>query len=94
MRSIPRKPCGGYDWNPLPDGRYYIEWYENARRCRLPGGKTAAEALEAQRRERHELEGRKLGVPGFETVGEQPSQSLAEVERSMGNQVPRFAGTA
>jgi hypothetical protein len=26
--------------------------------------------LEAQRRKRHELEGRKLGVPGFETAGE------------------------
>ena len=31
---------------------------------------TAAQALEAQRRKRHELEGRDLGVPGFEKAGE------------------------
>ncbi len=79
MRSIPRKPSGGYDWNTLPDGRYYVEWYENGKRCRLPGGKTAAEALEAQRRKRHELEGRKLGVPGFETVDDQPKRKLLAV---------------
>jgi hypothetical protein len=29
-----------------------------------------SQALEAQRRKRHELEGRKLGVLGFETAGE------------------------
>ena len=33
-------------------------------------GVTAAQALEAQRRKRHELEGRNLGIPGFETAGE------------------------
>ena len=29
-----------------------------------------AQALEVQRRKHHELEGRKLGIPGFETAGE------------------------
>src|SRR5712692_8766050 len=28
MRSIPRKQSGNWDWNSLPDGRYYVEWYE------------------------------------------------------------------
>jgi integrase/recombinase XerD len=37
---------------------------------RESAGVTAAQALEAQRRKRHELDGRKLGVPGFETAGE------------------------
>ena len=70
MLSIPRNPKGNYDWNALPDGRYYIEWYLGGTRRRAGAGVTTAQALEAQRRKRHELEGRKLGVPGFETAGE------------------------
>src|SRR6201997_571191 len=70
MLSIPRNPKGNYDWNALPDGRYYVEWYVGGMRRREGAGVTAAQALEAQRRKRHELEGRKLGVPGFETAGE------------------------
>ncbi|HYM10112.1 MAG TPA: hypothetical protein VEU62_05255 [Bryobacterales bacterium] len=31
LRSIPRKPSGGYDWNDLPGGRYLVEWYEGLR---------------------------------------------------------------
>ena len=42
------------------------------KRRRESAGVTAAQALEAQRRKRHELEGRKLGVPGFELAGEAP----------------------
>ena len=38
----------------------------------VAAGVTAAQALEAQRRKRHELEGRKLGIPGFELAGEAP----------------------
>jgi hypothetical protein len=40
---------------------------------------TAAQALEAQRRKRHELEGRKLGIPGFETAGEEPKKPALHV---------------
>jgi hypothetical protein len=39
-------------------------------RRQVSAGVTAAQALEVQRRKRHELEGRKLGIPGFETAGE------------------------
>jgi hypothetical protein len=39
-------------------------------RRRASAGVTTAQALEAQRPKRHELEGRKLGLSGFETVGE------------------------
>jgi len=72
LRSIPRNGKGNYDWNALPDGLYLIEWYAGGKRRRESAGVTAAQALEAQRRKRHELEGRKLGIPGFELAGETP----------------------
>lgn len=80
LRSIPRKPTGGYDWNALPDGRYYVEWHEMAKRRRESAGTTIAEAQEAQRRKRHELDGRKLGLPGFEP---QPQASNQPVQASV-----------
>ena len=70
MFSIPRNAKGNYDWNAIADGRYYVEWYIGGTRRREGAGVTAAQALEAQRRKRHELEGRNLGVPGFEKAGE------------------------
>jgi len=70
LYSIPRNAKGNYDWNALPEGLYLIEWRAGGKRRRESAGVTAAQALEAQRRKRHELEGRKLGVPGFETAGE------------------------
>src|SRR6202035_4092361 len=54
----------------IADGRYYVEWYVGGTRRRVSAGVTAAQALEVQRRKHHELEGRKLGIPGFETAGE------------------------
>lgn len=72
LLSIPRNAKGNYDWNALPDGLYLIEWYAQGKRRRAAAGVTAAQALEAQRRKRHELEGRKLGIPGFELAGEGP----------------------
>ena len=36
LRSIPRKPSGGYDWGALPDGRYFVEWYEAGKRTADP----------------------------------------------------------
>ena len=59
LRSIPKRPSGHYDWNALPEGTYFIEWRENGQRKREPAGITAAQAIEAQRRHRHELEGRR-----------------------------------
>ena len=70
LLSIPRNTKGSYDWNALPEGLYLIEWRAGGKRRRESAGVTAAQALEAQRRKRHELEGRKLGIPGFETAGE------------------------
>ena len=75
LRSIPRKPSGGYDWTALPDGRYFVEWREEGKRRREAAGVTAAEALEAQRKKRHELEGRKLGIPGY---GPAPASPAAQ----------------
>ena len=76
LRSIPRKLTGGYDWSALPDGRYFIEWYDKGKRRRQAAGATVAEAQEAQRRKRHELEGRNLGVPGFESGPQLNNQYL------------------
>jgi integrase len=70
LLSIPRNAKGNYDWNALAEGLYLIEWRAGGKRRRESAGVTAAQALEAQRRKRHELEGRKLGVPGFEAAGE------------------------
>jgi hypothetical protein len=79
MFSIPRNAKGNYDWNAIADGRYYVEWYAGGTRRREGAGVTAAQALEAQRRKRHELEGRKLGVPGFEAAGETPRKAPLHV---------------
>ena len=55
----------------LPDGLYYIEWYLAGKRRRDQAGRTASQALEAQRRKNHDLEGRQLRVLGFEHAGEE-----------------------
>jgi integrase len=60
--SVPRTDKGGYDWNALPDGRYFVEWWVGGRRKREAGGGTATEALEVARRRKHALEGRALGL--------------------------------
>lgn len=44
LRSIPREPSGGYDWGALPDGRYFIEWYEAGKRLPAKAGVTVAQA--------------------------------------------------
>ena len=63
MFSIPRNAKGNYDWNAIADGRYYVEWYVGGTRRREGAGVTAAQALEAQRRKRHELEGPQTRCP-------------------------------
>lgn len=70
LLSLPRNAKGNYDWNAFPQGLYLIEWYAGGKRRRESAGVTAAQALDAQSRKKHELEGRKLGVPGFEKAGE------------------------
>jgi integrase/recombinase XerD len=60
--AIPRNTKGGYDWSALPEGRYYLDFYERGKRKREAAGSTATEALEAVRRKKHSLEGRALGV--------------------------------
>jgi integrase/recombinase XerD len=60
--AIPRKKSGDYDWSALPEGRYFVEWYERGKRKREAGGGTAAEAQEVARRRRHAIEGRALGL--------------------------------
>jgi hypothetical protein len=74
LLSLPRNAKGNYDWHALPQGLYLIEWYMGGKRRRESAGVTAAQALEAQRRKRYELEGRHLGVPGFEQAGEAPKK--------------------
>ena len=65
MFSFSRNAKGNYDWNAFADGRYYVEWYVGGTRRRVSAGVTAAQALEVQRRNHHELEDRKLGIPGL-----------------------------
>lgn len=60
--AIPRNKKGDYDWTALPEGRYFVEWYERGKRKREAGGGTAAEAMEVARRRRHVIEGRALGM--------------------------------
>ena len=63
MVSIPRrKDTDTYDWKSLPEGRYFIEWYERGKRRREAGGQTVAEVLNAARRKKHQLEGKALGL--------------------------------
>jgi hypothetical protein len=38
MRSLPKKSSGEWDWKALPEGRYYIEWYEGGARRRQAAG--------------------------------------------------------
>lgn len=74
LLSVPRNAKGNYDWNAVPQGLYLVEWYAGGKRRRESAGVTAAQALEAQRRKKHELDGRALGVPGFEQAGETPKK--------------------
>src|ERR1019366_1130065 len=59
---VPRTDKGGYDWNGLPEGRYFVEWWVGGKRKREAGGGTASEAQEVARRRKHMLEGRSLGL--------------------------------
>lgn len=60
--SIPRDEHGRQDWKALPEGRYFIEWWEAGKRRRQAAGSTTADAQEAARRRKHTMEGRALGI--------------------------------
>jgi integrase len=60
--SVPRTDKGGYDWNALPEGRYFVEWWQGGKRKREAGGGTASDALEVARRRKHQLEAKALGL--------------------------------
>jgi integrase/recombinase XerD len=70
--SIPRNRKGDHDWNALGEGRYYIEYRENGRRMRASVGATVADAKNAARLKKHELEGRSMGVELPEPVTKEP----------------------
>lgn len=59
--ALDRDGKGRVKWGAGP-GRYIIEWYDGGRRRRQAAGTTPAEALEAQRRKRLELEAQKTGL--------------------------------
>jgi integrase/recombinase XerD len=58
--ALPRKQDGHIKWPTR--GRYLIEWRDNGRRLRKAAGVTPAEALEAQKRQRLELEAHSSGL--------------------------------
>jgi integrase/recombinase XerD len=60
--SVPRDEHGRRNWKALPEGRYFIEWWEAGKRRRQAAGSTTAGAQEAARRRKHLLEGRALGI--------------------------------
>jgi hypothetical protein len=72
LLSLPRNAKGNYDWNAFPQGLYLIEWYAGGKRRRESAGVTAAQALDAQRRKKHQLEGRKLGSRVLKTPVKPP----------------------
>ena len=53
--SIPRDKHGRQDWKALPEGRYFVEWWERGKRKREAGGSTAADAQEVARRRKRWL---------------------------------------
>ena len=60
--AIPKDRHGRKNWKGLPEGRYFIEWYEGGKRRRQAAGVTVAEAQEVARRRKHVLEARALGL--------------------------------
>ena len=54
--SIPKNRNGRNNWKSLPEGLYFIEWYERGKRKRQAGGVTVAEVMDAARRKKHSLD--------------------------------------
>jgi integrase/recombinase XerD len=79
--AIPRNKKGNYDWNALPDGRYFVDYWERGKRKREAAGGTAAEALEAVRLKKHKLEGRALGIETEEEIEAKKTPLHAAVKK-------------
>jgi integrase len=77
--AIPRNSKGDYDWKALPEGRFFIEWWQAGKRKREAAGRTVAEALEAVRLRKHILEGRALGIKGYAEMDEEAKKTLLHV---------------
>lgn len=77
--SIPRNRHGRYEWKALPEGRYFIEWWERDKRKRQAAGATTADALEAARRRKHILEGRALGIEAYAAAEEDAKRTPLHV---------------
>ena len=58
--ALKRNARGRVQWPS--GGRFLIGWRENGRRLRASAGETPAEALEAQKRKRLELEAKESGL--------------------------------
>ena len=71
--ALRRDPTGRIKWGSVRC-RYLIEWRQNGKRLREAAGITPAEALEAQRRKRLELEAKRSG---FRLAG------LLEIENAL-----------
>jgi Phage integrase family/Phage integrase, N-terminal SAM-like domain len=72
--ALPRKQDGRIKWPSK--GRYLIEWRDNGQRIREVAGVTPAEALEAQRRKRFELEARSTGLTVLDPEIENKADAL------------------
>lgn len=77
LAAIPKNAKGGFDWGALPEGHYFIEWYERGRRRRSAAGTTVSDALEAARRRRHLLERSELGLETEEELQRKTQLHLA-----------------
>ena len=73
-RPLPRKRDGRINWPA--HGRYLIEWRQNGQRLRQAAGVTPAEAQEAQRRKRLELDAESTGLTVHDPVEEAKSDAL------------------
>ena len=69
--ALKRNARGRVQWPS--GGRFLIEWREDGRRLRASAGDTPAEALEAQKRKRLELE---AGASGLELSGIEEEERL------------------
>jgi integrase len=71
---LPRKRDGRINWPTR--GRYLIEWRENGRRLRQAAGVTPAEAQEAQKRKRLELDADATGLAVLDPAEEIKADAL------------------
>jgi len=81
--ALPRKQDGPIKWPS--NGRYLIEWRENGRRVREAAGTTPAEALEAQKRKRLELDARATGLSVLDPEKEEAEADALPLAKAIHN---------